>query len=162
MLGFFTDRVRSTRREVIFSLCLSVHTWGGRVPRPGPDGEYPIQPWTGGGTPARSKWGWYAGEGVPWPGPDRGVPWGTPTSQGWGTLLSGPGWGYPGQVQTGGYPPSKAGWGTWQRVPHLNPQQGLPPPPGTGQQMEYLIRRGRYASCVHAGGLSCLKERIAK
>ena len=21
--------------------------------------------------------------------------------------------------------------------------------------MEYLIRRGRYASCVHAGGLSC-------
>ena len=36
---------------------------------------------------------------------------------------------YPGQVQLGG-----------------------PPPPGTGQQMEYLIRRGRYASCVHAGG----------
>ena len=27
--------------------------------------------------------------------------------------------------------------------------------PGTGQQMEYLIRRGRYASGVHAGGLSC-------
>ena len=28
-------------------------------------------------------------------------------------------------------------------------------PPGIGQQMEYLIRCGRYASCVHAGGLSC-------
>ena len=28
-------------------------------------------------------------------------------------------------------------------------------PPGIGQRIEYLIRRGRYASCVHAGGLSC-------
>ena len=27
----------------------------------------------------------------------------------------------------------------------------------TGQQMEYLIRRSRYASCVHAGGLFCLR-----
>ena len=32
----------------------------------------------------------------------------------------------------------------------------LPPTPGIGQHMEYLIRCGRYASCVHAGGLSCL------
>ena len=31
----------------------------------------------------------------------------------------------------------------------------LPPPPPP-RDMEYLIRRGRYASCVHAGGLSCL------
>ena len=30
-----------------------------------------------------------------------------------------------------------------------------PPPPPAGHQMEYLIRRGLYASCVHAGGLSC-------
>ena len=30
------------------------------------------------------------------------------------------------------------------------------PSPHTGQQMEYLIRGGRYASCVHAGGLSCV------
>ena len=28
-------------------------------------------------------------------------------------------------------------------------------PPRIGQHMEYLICRGRYASCVHAGGLSC-------
>ena len=27
--------------------------------------------------------------------------------------------------------------------------------PCTDQQMKYLIRRGRYASCVYAGGLSC-------
>ena len=45
--------------------------------------------------------------------------------------------------------------------------QGTPPPhqvpmggggggvPWLGHQKEYLIRRGRYASCVHAGGLSC-------
>ena len=60
-----------------------------------------------------------------WPG---GVP--QPASQ------SGPARGYPCQVQ-------------------LRLRQGVPPPPGTGQQMEYLIRRCRYASCVHAGGLSC-------
>ena len=30
-------------------------------------------------------------------------------------------------------------------------------PPRIGQQMEYLICRDRYASCVHAGGLSCLR-----
>ena len=29
------------------------------------------------------------------------------------------------------------------------------PSQGWGQQMEYLIRRERYASCIHAGGLSC-------
>ena len=41
--------------------------------------------------------------------------------------------------------------------PH--PEMGYPPardgvPPGIGQQMEYLVRGGQYASCVHAGGLS--------
>ena len=48
------------------------------------------------------------------------------------------GGGYPSQVQPGGYP-----------------CQGGGIPPGTGQQMEYLIRRSQYASCVHVGGLSC-------
>ena len=28
-------------------------------------------------------------------------------------------------------------------------------PPGMGQQTEYLICSGRYASCIHVGGLSC-------
>ena len=69
----------------------------------------------------------------------------------------------PGQVQMGGrylgVPPSPA-----TKVPtpparsgYLppNPRYLPPPPPGIGQHMEYLIRRGRYASCVHAGGLSC-------
>ena len=29
------------------------------------------------------------------------------------------------------------------------------PHPPAGQQCEYVLRGGRYASCVHAGGLSC-------
>ena len=32
---------------------------------------------------------------------------------------------------------------------------GYPPPPETDQHSEHLLRAGRYASCVHAGGLSC-------
>ena len=34
---------------------------------------------------------------------------------------------------------------------------GVPPPPNqeTEQQSEHLLRGGRYASCVHAGELSC-------
>ena len=33
-----------------------------------------------------------------------------------------------------------------------------PPPKKTEKQSEYLLHGGRYASCVHAGGLSCLKS----
>ena len=46
-------------------------------------------------------------------------------------------------------------------LPKPGEDEGNPPPawdvipPGIGQLMEYLIRRGRYASCIHAGGLSC-------
>ena len=83
------------------------------------------------------------GGGVPWPGPARGG-------------------GYPSQVQPGVPPrPSQdkgrvpqLGGGTWG-IPYQVRTGGYPPPPRTGQHMEYLIRRGRYASCVHAGGLSC-------
>ena len=72
-----------------------------------------------------------------------------------------------------GYPP--LGGGTEVRVPPpRGGDRGLgnPPPgggyrdPGTppgggvgtrvGQQKEYSLHGGRYASCVHAGGLSCL------
>ena len=64
-----------------------------------------------------------------------------------------PSWGYPSprwEYPILRYPPGQGrdtppsqGWGTY------------PPPPGIGQQMEYLICGGQYASCVHAGGLSC-------
>ena len=66
--------------------------------------------------------------------PGGGVPWGVP----WqgvpgGTPAGGTRGGYPG----GGYP---AGAGGTQ----------------LGQHREYLLHGRRYASCVHAGGLSCL------
>ena len=35
--------------------------------------------------------------------------------------------------------------------------RGYPCQGGTPPRVEYWIRRGRYASCVHTGGLSCLK-----
>ena len=40
-------------------------------------------------------------------------------------------------------------------VPPPPPAGDSPPPPPAGQQMEYLVRGGWNASCVHAGGLSC-------
>ena len=56
----------------------------------------------------------------------------------------------------GGVPPSQVWWG----VPKVRSpgRDGVPPGRGTpcmGQQMEYLIHPSWYASCVHAGGLSC-------
>ena len=58
--------------------------------------------------------------------------------------------------------------GTWVRYPPGGctrvryppggvPGSGTPPRGGTrvGQQKEYSLHGGRYASCVHAGGLSC-------
>ena len=60
-----------------------------------------------------------------------------------GGRYPGRGGGYPGQ---GGYPGKvRMGGGT------------LPGEGGTqvGQQKEYSLHGGRYASCVHAGGLSC-------
>ena len=99
---------------------------------------------------ARSGWGGtkvgYPPQGTcpPWPGQDRG----TQPGQG-GTQV-----GYPQQ----GTP--QPGWGYPGRVP---PRQDTPLPGqvrmgGTqlGQQKEYSLHGGRYASCVHAGGLSCL------
>ena len=71
------------------------------------------------------------------PGPARGVPCRGVPYQG-GTL--------PGGTQVG-YPPSRvpppqarSGWGGTQ----------------LGQQKEFSLHGGRYASCVHSGGLSCV------
>ena len=70
-------------------------------------------------------------------------------------------------------PPTRSDRGGDPKVP--TPHQGTYPlarsdggrrvyprylPPRTGQHMEYLIRRGRYASCVHGGGLSCSPNKI--
>ena len=90
------------------------------------------------------------GRGVPWSGPAggggvtqsgpaRGVPYqGIPSGGGYptrgATLTGGP---------TRGVPPARSKWGIPWGVPQL------------GHQKEYLICHGRYASCFHAGGLSC-------
>ena len=128
---------------------LSVHTWAG-----GGGG--------GGGTPARSRWG-YPGQvqtvGGGYPSQVQMGGGGTPAWSGWGGYpLAGMGYpparsgqGYPPPAGMG-YPPSQVRMG-WGGVP---PGTDGVPPPNTRQQMEYLIRRGRCASCVHAGGLSCL------
>ena len=115
------------------SVCLST-TRGGDVPRPG---------LARGSTPA-------GGEGGPTPqaGQDGGNHLGYPPGQ---------------EGACPGYPPARSG-DTCPGYP-LPGQDGWVPQPGGGgcphrvppavQQMEYLTCNGRYASCNHAGGLSC-------
>ena len=115
---------------------------GVRVSPRGVPGQVPRPP-RGGGT---------------WPGtlpPPRGVP--RPPR-------------VPDRVPPGGYPDPR---GTWPGTPRggtqtppgyltgYPPRGGVPGPPGgggtqLGQHREYLLHSGRYASCVHAGGLSCI------
>ena len=114
---------------------------------PGPAGGGGTLPGPAGGVP----WlGGYPGRGVPCQVQPGGYPdWGVPCQvqlggyPGWGGTLPGPVGGVPCQVQLGGYP----GW-------------GVPWPGGgtqLGQHREYLLHGGRYPSCVHAGGLSCIQ-----
>ena len=42
-------------------------------------------------------------------------------------------------------------WVPWGALPFW----GGVPPPQIGQKKEYLLRGGRYVSCVHPGGLPC-------
>ena len=141
----FTARIRSITGRYCFHRCLSVTFRG--VHRPGLDGR---------GVPIPGLAG-----GVPHPRFGRG---GTP-SQVWlggGYPISGlgvpPKHGTAYTPQTGtGYPPSQ----TWNRVSPPDLRPGTPPrawdwePPPPQHSEEHLIRGGRYASCVHAGGLSC-------
>ena len=94
-------------------------------------------PWAAGGT---------------WSGtPPGGVP-GPP----WGGTRSGTPPGVPDRVPPQGGPGTPPGGGVPDRVP-LGGGVRVPPRGGTqvGQQKEYSLHGGRYASCVHAGGLSC-------
>ena len=146
--------------------------WMVGVPRPGLDGGgYPSQVWMVGVprvppgqiwivggypgyppsqvwmvgvpqvTPSLARSGWW---GVPWPGLDGG---GTLARSGW--------WGrYPSQVwMVGGTlsnPPPQPGLVGGVRVPRV-------PPSRQSSMASTCYPGGRYASCVHAGGLSCLK-----
>ena len=137
-----TDRVRSTREGYVLtrvcpSVCLST-----------PRGVTPARSRWGGGTPAKSRWG-VPCQGVPLlEGTPPQVP---PIEPGWGVLLpeGTPLWVPPSGLAWQGYPP---------RVPPCQAWPGVVPlPGGTPPRVEYLIRRSRYGSCVHAGGLSCSK-----
>ena len=95
--------------------------------------------------------------GYPPQGGTLTLPGGYPDPPWWGTWLGTPQggtWtppgGVPDRVPPGGVPGLPRGGGTWP---------GTPPGGGTqvGQQKEYSLHGGRYASCVHAGGLSCFK-----
>ena len=123
-----------------------------------PGGGTPSQVWgrgypisgLGGGTLARSGW-WGGGYPIPCLG---------------GYPISGLGRGYPISGLVGGTPclggPHLRSRGVphVQGVPHVwlggNPISAPPPPHCTEQHSEHLLCGGRCASCVHAGGLSCL------
>ena len=132
--SFITDHIRRMGK-VIISVC----SQGGQ----------------GVGTPSRSGWGeGYPSVPTPWPrylppvqvktGRGQGVPQGTYPMAKVPTPLSRSGWG-------GGYPKVTS---PLAKVPTLGPR--YLPLPRIGQHMEYLKRRGRYDSCVHAGGLFVL------
>ena len=112
-----------------------------------------------GGYPARSSWGGYPAWGVPcWGGYPARSSWGQGTLPGGYSAWGYPARGYPAQgVPCWGYPargyPAKGG-----TLPGGYPAGGVPFQGGTqlGQHREYLLHGGRYGSCVHAGGLSCL------
>ena len=73
---------------------------------------------------------------VPQPGQDRGLPQPDPDK---GRYL--------GQVRMGV---------PWPGIEYPLLHPGIRFLPAIGHQTEYLIQDGRYASCVHAGGLSCI------
>ena len=116
-------------------------------------------------------WGSRGGAGT-LPGPAGGVPCLGGTLARGGTLLGVPCWGgtLPGDTQVR-YPPSQVRTGSTLAggVPRSGTPPGrVPPQPGQdgggtqlGQHREYFLHGGRYASCVHAGGLSCLFLKLA-
>ena len=141
-----TDHVRSTRGGYIFSLSVSSHL-GGRGGTRGPPA---------GGSPP-------AGEGAPPAGKGacpllgRGHP--LPRRRGASLLGRGhpllgkggtPCWGAP-PAKEGGCPPAGGGVPPLLGAPCQGGEGGAPPK----QHSVYLLRGGRYASCIHAGGLSC-------
>ena len=140
---------------------------GGGTPFPGPGrGVTPSQVQVG-GTIAR-----FRQRGTLFPGPGGGIPFPGPG----GTPIPGPGGGgnpshgTPIQTWEGGTPHLDLGRGTpcldqGRGTPHLDLERGYPPIqvrsqdrggyPQLEQHSMYLLCSRRYASCIHAGGLSC-------
>ena len=122
----FLPPVYEVRGKVLFSQVSVCPYFGRGVPHPADGGAGTPSSWWGGGTPSQVQAGEYPIQLT------GGVP--HPRSR-WGPSRTG--WGTP--------PPSKTGWGN---------------PPSPHQEIEqhseqHLLRDGRYASCVHAGGFSC-------
>ena len=94
--------------------------------------------------------------GVPRPGPHGG---GVPQLSPDGGTLARDGvpshQGHDGEIPRAGmgYSPRSGQGDTLARMGYLPGQEWGTP--GIGQQIQYLIQGGRYASCVHAGGLYC-------
>ena len=138
----FTDHIRRMGEGNVFSLCVSLHLDGRGVPHPrGLDGGgvTPSQVQMGVSHPADGGGGLV--EGYLHPADRRGTPIqdhdrGTWSRTGW--------W----------FPPIETEWGTppvqdWMGYPPYSPHQE------TDQHSEHLLCAGWYASCIHAGGLSC-------
>ena len=127
---------------------------------------------------ARSRWQrGYPKIPTPWPGPDGGgstlryLSRPGPEGKGGGTAryLAPAKVPTPNQVQTGVTPrylspppqPGPDGGGIPQGTYPPSPSQDTySPSPRIGQHMENLIRHSRYASSVHAAGLSCISHVI--
>ena len=132
------------REEVIFSVCLSVHIWGGGYPVRLMGGGYPIPGPGGGGTPSQVQVGGYpiqlmVGRGGGYPiqlmvggYPRAAPPARVPPHPGLGGGVPIPGRGDP----TRGTPPSGLGGGPTWGTPHPGlgggPTLGYPPHPGLG------------------------------
>ena len=171
------------RREgtVFTGVCLST---GGGYRSPGtPPGGVRVPPPRGGGyrSPGTPPGGVLKSGYPPWGGYPGQVPPGgyrSPGTPRGGTRVRYPpppgGYRSPGTPPGGTQvryppPPPPGGYRSPGTPPGGVPKSGYPPPggyrsPGTppggyltrvGQQKEYSLHGGRYASCVHAGGLSC-------
>ena len=147
-LVIITARVRSTREgNVLTRVCPSIHPQicvhrGGGGPADGGGGQ--VQP-VGGGVRS-SCLGWVGGSGPArggWVGSSWGGGWVRSSWQGGGQVQlvggSGPAGGV-GQVQLRG---------GWVRSSRQGGSAKI------GQHNEYSLHGGRYASCIHAGELSC-------
>ena len=123
------------------------------VPQSGPAGGYPHPALDRGWVPP-CGWGYPI---QPLMGGTPIQPWtvgGYPPIQGW--------MGVPPWFRDGGKPPSSDGGTPLQPgmgYSHLDLGWGSPL---LGQQKEYSLCGGRYASCVHAGGLFCCNLRLKK
>ena len=154
LCDLITARVRSTTGRLCFDTCLSIHLSVHRGGGSGPAGGegWVSTCWVGGsGPPAGGGSGPARGGSGPAAGGGSG-----PAAGGGQVQLPGGG----GQVQLrgGGGGVRSSCWGggvrsSWQGGVRSSRWGGSAK---IEQHREYLLHGGRYASCVHAGGLSCL------